>query len=165
MHNTSHRLKKIGNRSNVSMVLSTPEKLEKLCQMTNPFEKKKEPCTIKHSDPFVACVAGVEVPLSCGSSYIGQTGRCLNDRLREHSRNVGNYPDGSLSVHCHECGITNKKPCKPLFNMCRIVDKNKNQGVREIIEANCIRKAGAACVSAPSVFLYSKETKFLCMAT
>lgn len=31
-----------------------------------------------------------ELPLSCGK-YIGQTGRCLNDYLREHRLNVKNY--------------------------------------------------------------------------
>ncbi|XP_077564624.1 uncharacterized protein LOC144180093 [Haemaphysalis longicornis] len=29
-------------------------------------------------------LAVYRIPLSCGKCYVGQTGRCLNDRLREH---------------------------------------------------------------------------------
>lgn len=39
---------------------------------------------IRHASQFVRCCEGVVYQiLTCGASYVGQTGRCLNIRLRE----------------------------------------------------------------------------------
>lgn len=42
--------------------------------------------------PYVKCNEGAEyeIPLVCGKVYIGQTGRCTNDRLREHAPSLEN---------------------------------------------------------------------------
>lgn len=77
-----------------------------------------------------------ELRLSCGKEYIGQTGRCLNDCLREYSSNVKNYRDGHLSVHCHVCGCQAQR--------C------------EIFEAPAINRSGQSCVSAPFMNLLDK---------
>lgn len=96
------------------------------------------------------------LPLTCGGICIGQTGRCLNDRLREHKLNVKNKNNyGHLSVHCVECG------CTPLYASCSVLAKHKDKDVREIIEAHAIFRKGDACVSAPSVDLLDRERAFL----
>ncbi|XP_077553291.1 uncharacterized protein LOC144168094 [Haemaphysalis longicornis] len=157
LHNTSHRLKKIAGRINVRVVLSAPNKMNRLCSMTNPYRKGPVLCGKQHRTPFVECAVGVvyEVPLSCGRQYIGQTGRCLNDRLREHRLNVSNHRDGHLSVHCHDCG------CVPLFESCVVRARHREQLVREIMEAEMILRAGSTCVSVASLNLSDKESEFL----
>lgn len=157
LHNTSHRLKKIASRINVKVVLSAPNKMNQLCKMTNPYRKRPAMCEKQHRTPFVQCAVGVvyEVPLSCGRQYIGQTGRCLNDRLREHRLNVSNHRDGHLSVHCHDCG------CVPLFESCVVRARHREQLVREIMEAEMIIRAGSTCVSVASLNLTDKESAFL----
>lgn len=35
-----------------------------------------------------------EITLSCSCSYIGQTGRCVNKRIREHETNVEQNKEG-----------------------------------------------------------------------
>ncbi|CAN7950138.1 unnamed protein product, partial [Ixodes hexagonus] len=153
LHKTAHNLKKIASRIGTKVVFSAPDKLAKLSHLTNPFRKASVGCVKKHRSPFVACVEGVvyQIPLSCGKKYVGQTGRCLNDRLREHNLNVNNYRDGHLSVHCHDCG------CKPLFDTCSVLARHKNKTVREIIEAEEIKRSGVGCVSVASIDLFDKE--------
>ncbi|CAN8016836.1 unnamed protein product, partial [Ixodes persulcatus] len=46
------------------------------------------------------------IPLSCGGCYVEQTGRCLNDRLREHKLSLTSTVGGHLSVHCKTCTCT-----------------------------------------------------------
>lgn len=49
----------------------------------------------------MACELGVhEIPVKCGDSYVGQTARCLNDRICEHKRAVKNKSESSeLAKH------------------------------------------------------------------
>lgn len=50
----------------------------------------------------VDCAGSVvyELPSSCGYSYTEQTGRYLNDRPREHARELGLLAGGAVAVHC-----------------------------------------------------------------
>lgn len=92
--------------------------------------------------------------LSCGKQYVGQTGRCINDRLREHACNVKNGRDGFLDLHCSKCG------CKPLFQKSFTMGKNKNRLTHEIIEAEKICRLGPGCVNTRSLRLSEKELRF-----
>ena len=105
----------------------------------------------------MTCVSGVvyKIPLSCGKVYIGQTGRCLNDRLREHNYSLRATVGGHLAVHCKNC------LCKPSFEETTLVDRHKAEVTREVIEACCIAECGTQCISEPSVALSWKETLFL----
>ena len=96
-----------------------------------------------------------ELPLSCGKKYIGQTGRCANDRLREHANNVRTENAGHLAVHCRNCG------CVPMYSQCNVIGRSTAQTTREIIEAAKITSLGDMCVSAPSIELTRKELDFL----
>ena len=159
LHTISHNLKKIAQRANVRVAFSAPDKLSKICRITDPNRKKVAACTIKHKIKFVQCTVNVvyRVPLSCGKLYIGQTGRCLNSRLSEHKYNVEKYQQGNLAHHCSRCG------CVPLFVKSSVVAKNREQITREIIEADLIDKLGDQCVSTPSIALLHKEKDFLRM--
>lgn len=77
------------------------------------------------------------MPLSCRC----QTGRCLNDRLRQHNTNVHNAKEGCLSIHCQSCG------CTPLFEETTIMGRHQDTHTCEIIEAAHIAKEGSLSLS------------------
>lgn len=105
----------------------------------------------------MACVKDViySVPLSCSRVYIGQTGRCVNQRLREHKYNVTKVISGHLAIHCQRCG------CFPMFDKTSILNKARDRLTREIIEAYEIDKMNDTCVSMPSLSLTDKEKRYL----
>lgn len=88
LRKVSHALKKLGRKVKVDVIFSAPQKLLSLCSATDPFAKKRAGCKKKHQPPLVSCVKNVVycLPLSCGKVYIGQSGRCLNDRLRTQTK-------------------------------------------------------------------------------
>uniref|UniRef100_A0A6M2CNN5 Putative tick transposon n=1 Tax=Rhipicephalus microplus TaxID=6941 RepID=A0A6M2CNN5_RHIMP len=114
-------------------------------------------CRMKHSKKFVDCAMAVVymTPFSCGKVYIGQSGRCVNVRLREHDSSLKSVGASHLAAHCRECG------CYPLFQDTEVVFRSKNKLTRELTEAFHIRKRGEQCVSQPSVLLHDKEFVFL----
>lgn len=61
---------------------------------------RKVGCTENHPKTFVTCIEGVvySLPLSCGRENVGRTGRCLNDRCREHFHNPQKIVSGYLGI-------------------------------------------------------------------
>lgn len=159
IHCLSHNLKKIGTKANVRVVFSAPEKLSALSKKTLPADKRpqKLQCTINHRKKFVKCTEGIvyDIPLSCGKRYVGQSGRCLNERLREHKNNLRTFTGSNLALHCKECG------CVPFLDKCSIVARHRDQLTREIIEAARIAALDDKCVSKPSISLSKRELAFL----
>lgn len=158
IHRVSHNVKRVAKKAGVKVVFSAPNKLSGLCKRVNAEGNKKPSCTKNHARKFVKCCVNVvyEIPFSpCGRCYVGQTGRCINDRLREHANTLKGVPTSHLSDHCRQCG------CKPLFEKCEIIKKYRDQRTREISEAHRIQKLGDTCVSAPSLALLSKEISYL----
>lgn len=158
IHGLSHGLKKIANRVDVKVALSAPHKLVKFAKETTKTGANNRGCHVKHRTQYVPCVDRVvyRIPLTkCGSVYVGQSGRCLNDRLREHDNNVKKGNDGFLAMHCKACG------CKPQFEMCEVIGRSSNRTTREIIEAHEIIRHGSKCVSRASIALSRKEIDFL----
>ena len=137
-HMISHNLKKVGNRAGVQVVFSVPQKLSGICKAVNAAGPAPR-CTTKHRSRFVECVDEVvyPVPLTCGKRYIGQTGRCLNERLKEHHYNVTRLMSGHLAIHCRDGG------CNPIFEQTSVVRRCRDRTAREIIEAREIDKAGS----------------------
>ncbi|CAN8030099.1 unnamed protein product, partial [Ixodes persulcatus] len=87
--NVSHRLKRIAETHEVKVTLSALFKLKGLCKKVNIEEGDPtghSSCPVQHKCKFVECVEGVvnKIPLTYGKSYMGQTGRCLNERPPEH---------------------------------------------------------------------------------
>lgn len=118
------------------MKSSTPGK------RTNPCANKEKECKVDRKKRFVTCREGVvyRVPLSCGHEYIGQTGRCINSRLKEHDYNANENQQGHISLHCRRCGTEStghgcSRPCVPLFDQSVVISRHKDQQVREIVEA------------------------------
>lgn len=156
MHQVTHRLKKVGQRMGVRVVSSAPHKLSQLARLTCGARHREQRCKTKHRNRFVNCIIDVVymIILSCGACYIGQTGRCLNDRLREHACNVRSGNDGYLAQHVTRCG------CEVQFDKTVVLQKHKDERTRLIIEAAHIAEHGA-CVSKPSIALSDKELAFL----
>ncbi|XP_064482825.1 uncharacterized protein LOC135395309 [Ornithodoros turicata] len=156
VHSLSHNLKKVGERFGVNVLFSAPFKLSKLSAIVKS-PARKPICDVKHVKPFVSCRLGViySIPLSCGRCYIGQTGRCVNIRLREHASSLGGTPSGHLALHCSRC------VCNPMFQDTVVVAVSSNALTRELVEAYAISKMGVKCVSQASVTLSEREIFFL----
>ena len=150
----SHNLKKVAHRYDVPVVFSEPNKLAQLCPRI--MGASKTGCQVKHATPYTRCATGVvyELPLTCGKSYVGQTGRCVNDRMREHANNLKKDFTAHLSAHCKTCS------CVPRFNDVRILGRNHDKTARELLEAFYIKEKNDNCVSQTSVFLYNAERNF-----
>lgn len=157
IHKVSHNLKRIGQRADIRVALTAPNKLSKLCSRVNNRTYVGVQCNKTHRSQFVNCVANVvyRIPLTCGKEYVGQTGHCLYERLREHQYNVTSGISGHLGIHCKRCG------CNPEFSKCEVLATNRNQLTREIIEAHKIAMLKDRCVSTPSVLITDKEIVFL----
>ena len=144
------------------MVFSARKKLRRLCSAVNQRKDKEENsdrnrCQVKHVKRFVTCVKGAVylIPFSCGRSYIGQTGRCLNIRLREHHSSLKGTAYSHLAMHCRDCG------CEPCFTDTTVLFQHIDQTSREIVEAYHITKNRSSCVSQPSLTLTNSEMHFL----
>ena len=88
--------------------------------------------------------------------YIGQMGRGINVRAREHSLSLRSSPSGHLAVHCDRCG------CSPRLGDIEILARHSQKMAREIHEAFCIRLHGPdLCVSSESITLSSEEFEFV----
>lgn len=165
IHRTTHRLKKIASRYGVQVAISAPNKLGRVCALVN---RKKQgsgannykDCSVKHNNKYVTCCICVvyQIPLSCGRVYVGQTGRCINVRLREHFNSLKGTPTSHMSEHCRSCSTPS---CEPILDKTVILFNHSNQRKREIIEASHITKLGDACISHASVCLQEKEVAFL----
>ena len=105
VHQVSHNLKKVAGRYGVPVAFSAPVKLAQVCPRTAREEASRQGCGKKHGTTYGKCAKGVvyEIPLSCGNSYIGQTGRCINERAREHELNLMKDGLAHLPMHCKTC--------------------------------------------------------------
>ena len=101
-HEISHNVKACAKKFGVEVVFGTDFKLGNL----TPFLTEKKGCQKAHREKSVRCESGVvyEIPLACGFKYVGQTSRCLNDRLTEHKRNFKiKAPNSEIARHAQEC--------------------------------------------------------------
>uniref|UniRef100_A0A131YWL5 Tick transposon n=1 Tax=Rhipicephalus appendiculatus TaxID=34631 RepID=A0A131YWL5_RHIAP len=157
IHKLSHNFKKVAGRHGVSIVFSAPEKIGKLCQRI--CDSKKRGCEKKRERHFVKCSTGVvySIPLSCGKVYIGQTERCVHDRLREHAQKLTKRDDkyAHLVAHAILCG------CNARFSETKILGRSTRKTAREVLEAFFIENCKDSCVSAPSLSLFPSESQFI----
>lgn len=93
--------------------------------------------------------------MACDRSYIRQIGRCLKERLREHTANVGSSTGSTFSAHCASCGGA------PLFSDYGILTRYSGQREDDISEAFEINKKGITRVCEPSVSFLEKEIVYL----
>jgi len=98
------------------------------------------------------------LPLSCGKAYVGQTSKCVNERLTEHSRarklKIEEYK--TLTMHTDECG------CKALPEQATTLGESGRPRItREILEAFWIKKEEFTTISEPSTSLSDREFEML----
>ena len=82
---------------------------------------------IKESDSVV-----YKIPCSgpCNKSYIGETGRGLNTRLKEHKRDVRNHNrSNAIVLHIEKCQNL------PDWNSAHVIEKGMSKSVRKALEA------------------------------
>lgn len=159
-HKMPHGLKNVAQRYGVGVVFSAPQKLGKMCaQVQSRAEGKRTEgsCGVQHKKKFVPCNKGVvyQLPLSCGKSYMGQSGRCVNTRLGEHRRSLNATTYSRLADHSRACG------CYPVLRETTVLSIHAKQTGREIIEAFHIKKLGGDCISQTSISLCDQEFAFL----
>lgn len=101
IHGFSHRLKKTAGRVGIRVLCSIPNHLASLCRLVNRDETVSFCCDKKHRNHFIECVKNVvyDIPLSCGKSYVGQTGRCINYKMREHAKSLKATTGRNLALY------------------------------------------------------------------
>lgn len=88
-------------------------------------------------------------------SYVGQTGRYVSVRAREHGLTIINKENAHLPAHVRHC------MCVPDFRAIRVLGRSHDSTARELLEAFYISARGDACVSQSSVSLLHGEKRFL----
>lgn len=153
-HRISHKVRKAGAQFGVQVEFTCDNKLASLPRKIN---RPKAVCGKKHERQFTECKSGVvyQIVFTCGRVYIGQSGRCINDRLREHANSIVNRAAAPVSMHVQSCG------CQALLDEVQIRARHRGRRGREIIEAVLIKEKGQECVSNPSVALSAEELEFL----
>ena len=60
------------------------------------------------------------IPCECGKVYIGETGRPMQDRIKEHDRDIGlaRIETSAVSEHAHNTGH------KPHWNEVKFIDRD-----------------------------------------
>ena len=71
----------------------------------------------------------------CGKVYIGETGRPMQDRIKEHDRDIrlARTETSAVSEHTHNTGH------KPLWNEVKFIDRDPYYYTRRVKEAIHIR--------------------------
>lgn len=143
VHKVSHGLKKIAQKARIITVFSAPNKLGRMCKAVNDTTPPKADCSTNHATRFVPCRTNVvyEIPLECDAVYVGQTGRCINERLREHAYALCVGNGSHLVSHCKACG------CIPFLDRTKVLKRYTESRTREIFEAYSIAKKGRKKVS------------------
>ena len=73
-----------------------------------------------------------KIPCSgpCNKSYIGETGRGLTTRLKEHKRDVRNFDTkNALGPHIEQCGSL------PNWTRAEVIEQGNTKSVRKAMEA------------------------------
>lgn len=137
LHKVSHNLTKKRLRwGTVSLLSFYPWASSANSALVLLLIAKIGPLKKRHDKPFVEYAAGVvhKSLLGCGKSYIGQTERCLDDRLSEHAQNLKTNNGAHLTTHCKSC-----RKCEPRFYETEILNRSNNHTARELLEEHRIR--------------------------
>lgn len=90
-----------------------------------------------------------------GFKYVGQTARCINDRLTEHKRNVRiNASNSELARHLQECNA-----CTANWSETEIVHKEREE-MRRVVRETVRIKTSGNCISQASLQIGSESKKF-----
>ncbi|CAN8002292.1 unnamed protein product, partial [Ixodes hexagonus] len=145
-HAISHNLKVQAARFGDRVVFKNDFRLSRL----TPFTRGRKGYGKNHRNPAIECQEGVvyNIPLACGFSYIGQTGRCVNERLMEHKRCVLLHsPNSEIVKYLELCNN-----CQPDWTATTVISRERDQFKRVVKETRSIGSAGN-CVSVPSIVI------------
>jgi hypothetical protein len=157
-HNITNKMRNVCNAFDIELLMRFPHKLGKLVNSG----KEEEVCEKAKSThtKFVECEREIiyDIPFSCDLSYVGQSGKCVNARLTEHSEDIDkNRKEGKHIVqHMGEC------ECEALLKQTKIIGRHNTRIGRELIEAVAIRRGGDKIISEASIKLTPREIKLLC---
>ena len=75
------------------------------------------------------------IPCDCGKAYIGETGRPMQDRIKEHDREIrlAHTQTSAVSEHDHNTGH------QPLWNEVKFIDRDPHYYTHRVKEAIHIR--------------------------
>ena len=75
------------------------------------------------------------IPCECGKVYIGETGRSMQDRIKEHERDIrlARTQTSAVSEHANNTGHN------PLWNQVKFIDRDPHWCKRRVEEAIHIR--------------------------
>ena len=76
-----------------------------------------------------------KIPCECSKVYIGETGRAMQDRIKEHNRDIrlAHTQTSTVSEHANETGHL------PLWNQVKFIDRDPHRYTRRVKEAIQIR--------------------------
>lgn len=105
---------------------SAPDRLSSLSKRVSQMGRRNVTCTTNHRDHLclVLRTSFILIPLSCGHTNVGQTGRCLNKRLLEHKYNVTVRISRHLGIHCRDC------ECPPQFSSTSMLSRSGDKMTR-----------------------------------
>jgi len=71
------------------------------------------------------------IPSECGKVYIGETGRSMQERIKEHDRDIrlASTQTSAVSEHSHETGHY------PIWNEVKFIDRDPHWYTRRVKEA------------------------------
>ena len=87
------------------------------------------------ADPNVQDGVVFKIPCTCGRVYIGETGRPMQERMKEHDRDIRLAHTHNSAVSDHANGTGHK----PLWNETKLFDGESHWYTRKVKEAICIR--------------------------
>ena len=67
------------------------------------------------------------IPCECGKVYVGETGRSMHERIKEHDRDIrlARTQTSAVSEHAHKTGHY------PLWNEVKFIDQDPHSGTPE----------------------------------
>lgn len=149
MHSPSFaQCKIVAQKAGVKVLFSARNKLAGLCERVNEEGNTEPSYSKKHAKKIVKCckMLFTKFFFSCKRWHVGQTKRCINDRLREHANTRKGVSNNHLSAYRKKYGF------KPVFKKRQIIKRRRDQ----ICEAHRIYERSDKCVNAPSLALVSK---------
>jgi hypothetical protein len=159
-HGISHMLKNFARSYDMQVMFSFPFKLNRLIGKVNNNREECSQAPSIHKD-FTTCRIGCVycIPLSCNKIYVGQIGKCINQRLTQHYTNLI-----KPSKDVYSCLVDHVKTCQCEVKLEKSVAIHKgigNQCEREIWEAYTIISRGSLAISQTSISLVESEIQIL----
>jgi len=86
-------------------------------------------------EPTKQDVVVYKIPCECGKVYIGETGRAMQDRIKEHDRDIrlARIKTSAVSEHANETGYL------PIWKEVKFIDRDPHWYTRRVKEAIHIR--------------------------